>query len=444
MIILSIIIDIMLIITAEYAGFLTRFGYPMPADEIIHFQNLWFIIVVIRIWALYSYNVYSLKIKSFITLTTNILKANLLSSIIIVAFTFFNRNFSYPRGVFLLSFIYTSAVLLIKYYIYWRHYIIRTGRKNILIIGATEAGKNIIKNSAGFKNYNWNFIGFIDEKLTIGKKIINNLKVLGKLKNLKKIISMYDINLIIIALPNSNTETKLKVLSKVEDTGIDYFIIPNFYEIVTGKTNIDEIDEFPILSNINNTISLPNRILKRIFDVIFSMIFLIFSFPFLFLIGFIIKITSPGPVLYKQLRAGVNGKPFFIYKFRTMVKDADKIGPLLTDKTDSRITQIGKFLRRFSLDELPQFYNVLKGDMSVVGPRPEVIEIVKTYKSWQRKVLQIKPGITGLAQISGRQELDIPTKLKIDLYYIKNYSFLLDLEIIFRTVFKTVKGDGAY
>ena len=437
------IIDIALIILSEYLAFITRFGYPIPQDELIHFYDLWFIVTLIRIWSLYSHNLFVKKVKSFTSISMNILNANILSTILIVAATFFNRNFSYPRLVILFSFIYSTIFLIFSHYLYWRNFINNNKRK-VLIIGATETGKNIIKNSVIFNQYRWDIVGFIDDKQKIGKKIYNNVKIVGRVRDLKKVVDKLGVNLIVIAIPNEKGEYKLKVLSQVEMLGVEYIIIPNFYEIVTGKANIDDIEDFPVLVTQKEGITFANRILKRIFDIIFSLIFLILTFPLFLVIAILIKLTSKGPVFYKQLRAGRNGKPFYIYKFRTMVKDADKMGPLITDKKDRRITPIGKFLRRFSIDEFPQFINVLKGDMSIVGPRPEVVEIVKKYKAWQRKVLSVKPGITGLAQISGRQELDIPTKLKIDLYYINNYSFLLDMEIIFKTIIYIFKGEGAY
>ncbi len=442
--IVSIIIDILLINLAELLAFVTRFGLPVPSEELSHYLNLWFIITVIRIWALYSYNLYANRMRGFISISSNVIKSMVLSSILIIAATFLNRTFSYPRLVIFIAFVYGIILLLLKYYILWKFFIIKKGRKRVMIIGVNKDGIRIAKESALFKEYNWKIFGFIDEGDTKKKKVFKDYTVLGNINELQKLVDKYKINLLVVAVPNENMEKRLKILSVVEETGVDYFVVPNFYEIVTGRAKLDEIEELPFLSLSKEAIPIISIILKRLFDITFSIIFLILGSPFFLLIAILIKLTSRGPVLYRQVRAGKNGKPFYIYKFRTMIHNADKIGPILTDKDDKRITKIGKFLRRYSLDELPQFYNVLIGDMSIVGPRPEVVEIVKKYKMWQRRVLSVKPGITGLAQISGRQELDIDSKLKIDLYYINNYSILLDVEIIFKTIIHIFKGDGAY
>lgn len=184
-----------------------------------------------------------------------------------------------------------------------------------------------------------------------------------------------------------------------------------------------------------------NRIV-RIFDIVFSLFVLVIFLPIWLVISLIIKLDSNGPVIFRQIRVGLNGKLFQMYKFRTMVKNAQKIGPLITEKNDCRVTFIGRFLRKTSLDEIPNFINVLKGEMSVIGPRPEVPDIACHYNKWQRKVLSVKPGITGFSQVLGRQELEIDYKSRLDRYYIKRSGLCMDMWIMFKTVFVVVKGSG--
>lgn len=172
---------------------------------------------------------------------------------------------------------------------------------------------------------------------------------------------------------------------------------------------------------------------KLIIDFILSIFILLLISPLLFITSILIKIYDPGPIIFKQKRVGLNGKEFDIYKFRTMIVNADKVGPVLTQDNDPRITNLGKFLRRSSIDELPQFINVLKGEMSIIGPRPEVPSIVKNYNKEQRYVFEVRPGLTGWAQINGRDELSIETKLNYDIEYIKNLSFFFDLKIFLLT-----------
>ena len=444
MVLVSFILDIILVNLAELCGFLTRFGMPLPENEIIHYRSLWFLMTLIRIWALYSNKVYDRRVRSFLSLSSSIIQASVISTVFIVAITFFNRTLAYPRLVILFSLIYTVLFLLIKHYLFWKFILVVKNRKRVLIIGATETGKRLINESQMFKHNFWDLIGFLDDKGSINKKVIGSYKLLGRLNNLKEVVKKYKIDLVIIAFLNVTIENKLKIIGECENIGVEYFIIPNFYEIVTGKAKLDQFEDLPILEPSRQPLTLMNRIFKRFFDIIFSIVFIIISLPVLIILSILIKINSGGEVIYMQLRAGKYGKPFYMYKFRTMVEDADRIGPKITDKNDKRVTSIGRFLRRWSLDELPQFINVLKGDMNIVGPRPEVVEIVKKYKSWQRKVLDVKPGITGYAQISGRQDLDIESKLQMDVYYVNNYSFILDLEIIFKTVITVIGGKGVY
>jgi len=173
--------------------------------------------------------------------------------------------------------------------------------------------------------------------------------------------------------------------------------------------------------------------IKPLLDFLFSLFSLILLMPLFIIVSILIKLTDKGPIFFKQIRVGKNQKEFLIYKFRTMVVNADKIGPVLTQDNDPRITKIGKILRRTSIDELPQLINILKGEMSLIGPRPEVPSIVKTYTEEQKNVFKVKPGLTGWAQIHGRDELSIDTKLKYDMEYINNLSFWLDFTIFIKT-----------
>jgi exopolysaccharide biosynthesis polyprenyl glycosylphosphotransferase len=202
-------------------------------------------------------------------------------------------------------------------------------------------------------------------------------------------------------------------------------------------------------------LDITQRTIKRIFDLTISFFGLVLAAPLMTLISVVIKLDSPGPALFKQTRVGEGGKSFQMFKFRTMVQDADRLLPTLMEhddegnlifkhKDDPRITRVGHFLRRSSLDELPQLFNVLKGEMSLVGPRPELPFVVETYEPWQRKRFAVPPGITGWWQVSGRSDKPMHLFTEDDLYYISHYSLLLDLQILWTTVGAVLKGKGAY
>lgn len=185
--------------------------------------------------------------------------------------------------------------------------------------------------------------------------------------------------------------------------------------------------------------------IKRLFDFLFSLILLIVLSPLFLIIAVLIKLDSEGEVFFRQERAGLNGRPFMIYKFRTMVKNAEKIGDgYYTGENDPRITRIGKFLRKTSLDELPQLINILKGEMSVIGPRPTLMYQVEKYDDFQRKRLLMRPGVTGLAQVNGRNSLSWPERIKYDVYYVENWSLWMDIKIFFKTFLVVLRGEGVY
>jgi exopolysaccharide biosynthesis polyprenyl glycosylphosphotransferase len=219
--------------------------------------------------------------------------------------------------------------------------------------------------------------------------------------------------------------------------------------------SITEMAGIPLIGVKSVRISPFTRFLKRAIDVIFSLLVLVVTAPLMGLIAVAIKLDSPGPVLFRQARVGKGGKPFTVYKFRSMKTGADEQkellrglneadGPIFKIKDDPRVTRMGHWLRRFSLDELPQFYNVLRGDMSIIGPRPPLQEEVAEYQPWHMRRLDIAPGITGLWQVSGRSELPFDEMALLDIYYVEQWRPALDLQILLRTIPTILFGDGAY
>lgn len=236
------------------------------------------------------------------------------------------------------------------------------------------------------------------------------------------------------------------VLSIIADENLSHHsfrVILDIFRLATGEVRLNDMDEIPSISPQAEPQTL-YKLTKRLIDIIISALGIVISLPVWLIVTLLIKLDSPGPVLIRQRRIGYNKKPFTIFKFRTMYNNTElyKLAP--KNQTDERITGIGRLLRRFSLDELPQLWNILKGDMSLVGPRPEMEFIVKNYAPWQTFRLKAKPGLTGLWQILGRKDLPLHENLEYDFYYVTNRSLLLDCSIILKTVPAVLFGRGAY
>lgn len=313
--------------------------------------------------------------------------------------------------------------------------------KHVLIIGAGKLGKNIAENLENYKDFGYKIIGFIDDQTRPKNE---KYKFFGDTTNLQKVIKHEKINYVFIADPSISHERILNMIQESEGMDVNFKVVSDLFEIITGGMDIDDIEEIPSIDLSKNNSKKVYEFFKRIMDIFLGTIFLIISLPFSLLIIILIKLDTKGPSIFIQKRVGHNGRIFEMYKFRTMSKDTDEYAFAPKKQNDSRITRIGKFLRKTSLDELPQLINVIGGEMSLVGPRPEMPFIVERYKSWQKRRLDVKPGLTGLWQILGRKDLPLHENLEYDFYYIKNRSLILDIVILFKTVTAVIFQKGAY
>ena len=331
------------------------------------------------------------------------------------------------------------------------HYYINLNINNVLIIGAGETGQKVYHVLNEQKRFGVHIIGFLDDNIK-GKN--ENDLIIGKVYDLGKLLKTHLVDEISIALPFTAEHEIRYIIETADHHGIRIRLIPRFDSLVGRKYTVQYIDNLSVINIREIPLDeLVNQMLKRVFDIIFSCIILILLLPIFILIGIIIKLESRGPVFYKPTRIGMKGSKFNMYKFRTMTSIDDEIrGKSSTQKNDPRITNFGKFLRSYSLDELPQFWNVLKNDMSIVGPRPHRIWL---NKKMQKKIVgymvrhYLKPGITGWAQANGLRGLlendeQMATRTQYDLWYIENWSFRLDIKIIFMTIFGTKVRRNAF
>lgn len=279
--------------------------------------------------------------------------------------------------------------------------------------------------------------------------------LLGDVQHLEALLAEHGITTVLLALPPEDHALALRVSGSLSQLAVDVRLLPDILDLASAQATIEYVEGLPLLGLRDPALTLPSRIVKYTFDRVVSSVGLLAIAPLLLLIALAIKLDSPGPLLYRARRIGEGGREFDMLKFRTMRPDAERelaamLGPdaarrgIFKVPHDPRRTRIGRFLRRTSLDELPQLVNVLRGEMSIVGPRPEQPFIAARYESWQHKRTGIRPGLTGWWQVNGRSNKPLHQNTDFDLYYLENYSFWLDLRIIGRTVSAVVRGDGAY
>ncbi|MGB5155987.1 MAG: undecaprenyl-phosphate glucose phosphotransferase, partial [Desulfobacterales bacterium] len=321
-----------------------------------------------------------------------------------------------------------------------------------VVVGAGNLG---IKITGTLKENSWLGIdikGFFDDDPGKNDTTINGIRVIGKLHDIVPYVKNNKIDMVYIALPSINELSIRNVISELCETTAAVFMVPDVFNITLLKLSLEEIAGLPVI-NLNETPCCGiNDIIKLLEDRILALIILVIILPFMLIIALIVKLTSPGPVIFKQSRYGINGNKIKVLKFRTMTVCEDGTNLRQAGRNDSRVTPFGSFLRRTSLDELPQFFNVLLGNMSIVGPRPHAVAHNELYGKLIKFYMlrhKMKPGITGWAQINGlRGETDTLEKMEkrveYDLYYINNWSILLDLKIMLITIFKGFTGKNAY
>ncbi len=329
------------------------------------------------------------------------------------------------------------------------------GVKRALIVGAGEVGRAVMRALIANPESGLKIVGFLDDNPIKGETDIGRFKALGSTDKLQEILRTEDIDEVIITLPWQYHRKIISLMAMSERANVRARIVPDLFQMTLSRMEIEEIAGVPMIGVKDVTISGLNQLIKRSMDVVISVIALTMAAPLMGLIALLIKMESPGPVLFRQERVGKNGRRFILYKFRSMVQDAEEQkealralneadGPLFKIRQDPRVTRVGRWLRRLSLDELPQFYNVLKGDMSLIGPRPPLPAEVEQYQEWHKRRLEVSPGLTGLWQVSGRSELTFDEMALLDIYYIENWSLSLDTKILWQTIPRVLFGSGAY
>lgn len=325
------------------------------------------------------------------------------------------------------------------------------GRKKALIVGFNDRAKEIYDQISSHPALGIDVVAFVAIKEENLGKEYNGVNVIGRVNEIEDIIDRLGIKEVILSVSRQHDDLLIEIISRCENKEVMLKIIPDLYEILSGQARTMQLYGFPLIDINPQLMTEWERAAKRIIDVVVSFIMLVVASPIILATAIAIKLDSKGPVIYKQERSGLNGKVFKVFKFRSMYQDAEKrTGPIWSTKDDPRITRVGKFIRRVRIDELPQIWNVFKGEMSLVGPRPErpffVEQLAKEIPYYKRR-LRVRPGITGWAQVKHKYDEnieDVKTKLQFDLFYIENMSLKTDIKILFRTVFVVLFGKGHY
>ena len=326
--------------------------------------------------------------------------------------------------------------------------------RTIVIVGANATAMEIVESIERHQHWGLKLLGFISNRYDTGAEIAGRYPVLGNLSDLVRIAEEEVVDEVIFALSPQEIDRAEQLFLTLQDLGICSRFAVDPFPHARSTLEVGELDGVPLLTFSTAPMNPIRLLVKRAIDIVVSATVLLASLPILLAIAIATKLSSPGPVLFRQTRCGLNGRRFTLYKFRTMVADAEErmaqvehlnemSGPVFKVRDDPRITPLGRLLRRYSLDELPQLWNVLTGSMSLVGPRPPIPGEVERYERWQRRRLSMRPGLTCLWQVTGRNDVDFDRWMELDLQYIDSWSPLLDLKILARTIPVVLSGRGA-
>jgi len=464
---LFLLSDIVGILVSYFYSYGFRFyGYIIPVDpakgipplkSYIAVFPLFLIthLVIFFIQGFYKSRLKRTKMDDFLYITLNVVLT------IIIVLAVLNYLYAYSQGraplfnmtfkvshlflavyfivvIFMISFLRNQIYFFMK-----RRYAKGLNLQNVLIIGAGEMGKTVAQKLSQYKDLGFMVKGFLDDEKKPGEEIPvdGGIKVIGPLKDLESVLEREEISDVYVALDLSNYAKILDIFKVVNKYMVNVRLIPDLFQLLTLKASVDDLDGFPVISIDEPPMRGLMLFIKKLGDYITSFVLFILLLPLMTLVAILIKLTSKGPVFYYQERVGMDGKKFKMHKFRTMVYNAEeKTGPVMSQPGDSRVTKLGRILRKFSIDEIPQLLNVLKGEMSLIGPRPERPVFVKDFIEKIPKYMlrhKVKSGITGWAQVHGlRQDTPIDKRLEYDFYYIQNWSVALDLKILWKTLKK--------
>ena len=456
---LVLLLDLVTLSCSWILAYFLRFYLPVvPVSKGIppFFTYLTLLLVMLPLWYIVfkAFGLYRpRRISSKFAEIMDIAKGTTIAILILVSLTFFVRKYEFSR----LTFVYFGIICVIALCverILFRE-LLRLIRKrgynlrHALIVGTGSLGQDVTDRVHSHPELGIKIRGFLcEDNSQIGNEL-KGFKVLDTFENVRNVVMNQNIDMVLITLPLSAHERLKRILDDIGDEMVSIMLIPDLIELATLRGGIGEFEGMPIISLRDTPLYGWNVVVKRVTDIVLSITILLAVSPLMLVISLLVKATSIGHVFYRQERMGLDGRIFSMLKFRTMETQAEKeTGPVWAAKGDSRKTIIGSFLRKTSMDELPQFFNVLKGDMSIVGPRPEREFFIQQFRSKIPKYMlrhKMKAGITGWAQISGwRGNTSLEKRIEYDIYYIENWSLRFDLEIMWLTIWRGLVNKHAY
>ena len=442
-------------------------GIEGPGESMIYKSMLLAVTSLLTVFLFRYHNLYKLRmLNSPLRQLIPLLKSSIFTflTVLVVYFVFRPDEVQAYSRLFVITFVTASYCFIA----FGRFVIVRffirgilstdSSRKNVIAVGAGRLGANTAAKLKSKRELGYHLVGFVDDNEKLRKRNIGGAAVLGSIDDLPEIVGVHDVDEIFITINEIDHEDLFDIIQKCKKSGCPVNVVSNHFHVVERKINKGEFDELRFVTMYSKLNSYYVNSMKPMLDVVLAAIILILMSPFFMILALLIKLSSKGPVLYVPLSIGKDGKPFRFYKFRSMYQDVSdeshkelieqfisgkkKDGMKLQD--DPRITPIGRLIRKFSLDEFAQLFNVLQGDMSLVGPRPSTQYEYDLMEKWHKRRYEIMPGMTGLWQVSGRSEVSFKDMVMMDIYYLENCSFWLDVEIMLKTIKVVIFGKGGH
>lgn len=469
-----LLLDVLMFVTAFVAAMWVRFnanlsifefGRP-PWEPMINSLPIMFGIWLVT---LAGCGLYRIERNRLFFEFARLVEALFIVSGILAFVVFFYRGFSYSRGFAL---VFISFLLVSTFFGRIAFRVVRArlemldrSRNRVLLVGLSPVAEHLAATINAQEHLGMYVVGALDDDTAVGHAVSDSVEVLGRTEDLAEVAEAHDVRGIVITNPKLDDALQMHLLDVCLARNLEWMVVPSAYELMLDRVELEAVAGVPILSLRRCNIRGGNRLAKRAFDVAVASLGLLLVSPLMLVVAALIKLTSKGPVLFSQMRIGENAHPFKFYKFRSMhVDNDDSIHREYTKKLieegaaastedggeriykikdDPRLIPIGAFIRKYSIDELPQLFNVIRGDMSLIGPRPPVPYEVDVYREWHRRRFEGPPGITGLWQVSGRNRLSFDEMVKLDIEYLENWSLTRDLKILWRTM-GVVLFDRAY